>query len=70
MTDRALQVYEYIKWFRSEKGIAPTYRELSKACNIPSTSLVRYYLDQLEREGLIERRAGVARGIVLVGVRG
>lgn len=66
MSERSLAVWQFIQSHRNEKGISPTYREIGKACSIPTTSAVRYTLDILERESIIRRHAGVARGIVLL----
>jgi len=65
MNGRTQQVLEYIRKYRREKGISPTYREIGLACYITSTSGVRYHLDELERNGYITRHPGVPRGIVL-----
>ncbi len=51
---------------RQENGLAsPTIREIAEACNISSTSLVAYYLKQLEDAGHIERAPNRARSIRL-----
>jgi repressor LexA len=66
MSDRAAAVLEFLIQYRADRGVAPTYREIAQACGISSTSVVRYYLDYLERHQYIRRLEGVARGIVLV----
>ena len=68
MDDRTGQVYKFLRSYHKKHGIAPTFREIGQACGINSTSNVRYHLDLLERAGLIERKPGVARGIVVKGV--
>jgi repressor LexA len=65
VTFKAETVLQFIKDYKNERGIAPTYREIGQGCDIRSTSVVRYYLDYLERKGYIKRLDGVARGIVL-----
>ena len=59
------QILEFIKFYKQDKGVSPTFREICAACNIKSTSSVTYYLDRLEKRGDIKRYNHVARGIVL-----
>ena len=65
MNGRTQAVLDFVKQYRTKKGISPSYREIGKGCGITSTSNVRYHLDILERDSLIKRHAGVARGIVV-----
>ena len=65
MNGRTQQILEFVRKYRREKGISPTYREIGLACYITSTSGVRYHLDVLERNGYITRQPGVPRGIAL-----
>jgi SOS-response transcriptional repressor LexA len=60
----AAQVLEYLQ----ACIIPPTHREIMDACKISSTSVVAYYLDELEEAGLIERpgEPGSSRNIVVV----
>ena len=62
-------VYEFLVAFKIEHdGNTPTRREIMEACGITSTSVVNYYLDRLERKGLIEQpRNGASRMIVVTG---
>ena len=48
-----------------EKGYPPSIREIGAQTQISSTSLVNYYLNQLEEMGYIERESNVSRGINL-----
>ena len=55
--------------FRDEHGYPPTIRELVKITGLSSTSIVTYHLRFMEKQGVIERKKGVSRGIkVLVDV--
>lgn len=63
--ERVNLVWEFILKYWAANGLAPTYREIGEACEINSTSLVRYYLDRLQVAGKIERKPGVARGIII-----
>ena len=42
----------------------PTVRDLCKATDTTSTSVVEYYLNQLQKAGYIERERKIARGIL------
>lgn len=53
--------------FHVERGYPPTVRDLCVLCGSPTTSVVQYHLDKLERDGRIRRTPGVARSIVVVG---
>ena len=44
----------------------PTVRDIQKACEISSTSVVDYNLRLLDRDGYLNRRPDVARGIELL----
>jgi repressor LexA len=63
ITDRQNRMKSFIEEYFSEHGYAPTYREIMKNVGIPSLSVVRYNLERLQREGLLERDPRVARGI-------
>ena len=65
MPDRAEEVLNFIKDYKTQRGIAPTYREIGRACGMTSTAVVKSRLDWLERAGFITRYPGVSRGIVL-----
>jgi repressor LexA len=58
-------ILAYIVRFQAEHGAPPTVREIGDHVRIRSTNGVCYHLDLLEREGLILRRKGHARGIQL-----
>jgi repressor LexA len=63
ITDRQTRMKAFIEEYFSEHGYAPSYREIMKSVGIPSLSVVRYNLERLQREGLLERDPRVARGI-------
>jgi repressor LexA len=56
----------FIGQFIREKGYPPSIREIGKACGISSTSVVKYNLNILQREGHIRRDPEVSRGIELI----
>jgi repressor LexA len=61
------RIYEYIRQEVSMRGFPPTIREIGEHFDISSTNGVRYFLDKLEKEGLIRRKSRTARGIEIVG---
>ncbi|PKB80128.1 MAG: repressor LexA [SAR202 cluster bacterium Io17-Chloro-G9] len=63
---RRQQILDFIQEFGVENGIPPTVRDIQKACNISSTSVVDYNLRVLDRDGYLNRRPDVARGIELL----
>jgi repressor LexA len=63
---RRQAVLDYIQQFIAERHYPPTLREIGKGVGITTTSLVKYHLDRLERDGLIGRDAAVPRGLWLV----
>lgn len=50
----------------SDKGYPPSIREIGEQTNITSTSVVNYYLEQLEKWGYIERDRRISRGLRVV----
>ena len=44
-------------------GIPPTMREIMSAANLSSTSVVKYYIDNLVKRGMIRVVPNVSRGI-------
>lgn len=63
ITERQARMKAFIEEYIADHGFAPTYREIMKNVGIPSLSVVRYNLERLQREGLLERSPRVARGI-------
>lgn len=67
---RRQQILEFIQDFIQENGIPPTVRDIQKSCNVSSTSVVDYNLRLLDRDGYLNRRPDVARGIELLDEEG
>ena len=67
---RRQEILVFIQEFIAENGIPPTVRDVQKACNISSTSVVDYNLRILDRDGYLNRRPDVARGIELLDESG
>jgi repressor LexA len=60
---RQRRLYQYITSYQTREGRPPTYAEMQTAVGISSKSLVRYHLDVLIRQGLLDRAPAVARGV-------
>ena len=65
LSDRQKGMLKYIWTYSKENGRPPTIREIGKAVNISSTSVVNYNLTKLTEKGLLERDAEVSRGLRL-----
>ena len=66
LTERQIKILEVLERFQNQNGYPPSIREICDKANISSTSVVNYYLNQLEESGYIERDGRVSRGIRLV----
>jgi repressor LexA len=66
LTDRQKKILEVLERFHTQNGYPPSIREICDKASISSTSVVNYYLDQLEDLGYIERDGRVSRGIRLL----
>lgn len=64
--DRHRKILEVFERFHNQNGYPPSIREIGRLAGITSTSVVNYYLDQLEEAGFIERDRNVSRGIRLL----
>ncbi len=67
---RRQRILDFIQEFIRENGIPPTVRDIQKSCDISSTSVVDYNLRLLDRDGYLNRRPDVARGIELLDEEG
>lgn len=67
LSQRQKNILKFISQFTAENGYPPTIREIGAAVEIPSTSVVNYNLNILEREGFLSRSPDVSRGITLAG---
>jgi DNA-binding Lrp family transcriptional regulator len=53
--ERHQRILAFLQEYQSENKYPPSIREIGESTGITSTSVVNYYLDQLEKKGLIER---------------
>ncbi|HQK04014.1 MAG TPA: FaeA/PapI family transcriptional regulator, partial [Anaerolineaceae bacterium] len=66
MSPRHKKILAFLEEYQQDKGYPPSIREIGDHTQISSTSVVKYYLNQLEEMGYIERRSNVSRGINLI----
>lgn len=66
LTERQKRILEAVERFQTQNGYPPSIREICEKTSISSTSVVNYYLNQLEESGFIERDGRVSRGIRLL----
>jgi repressor LexA len=65
--ERHQKILNFIEEYQRKHKHPPSIREIGEHCDISSTSVVNYYLDQLEKNGHIERDRKISRGVRLTG---
>ena len=63
--ERHQKILGFIQEYQNKHKHPPSIREIGEYCDISSTSVVNYYLDQLEKSGHIERDRKISRGLRL-----
>ena len=66
--ERHQRILDFLQTYQHENKYPPSIREIGLKTGITSTSVVNYYLDQLEKKGLIERDRKISRGVRLLQV--
>jgi repressor LexA len=66
LTDPQIKVLKVIEDYQNSNGFPPSIRDIQDMGKFSSTSVVNYYLEQLEVMGHIKRSGRVSRGIRLV----
>ena len=66
LSERQKRILQVLETFQANSGYPPSIREICEQADISSTSVVNYYLDQLQEMGYIERDGRVSRGIRLL----
>src|SRR5512139_1810157 len=66
LTDPQIKVLKVIEDYQNSNGFPPSIRDIQDMGNFSSTSVVNYYLEQLESMGHIKRSGKVSRGIRLM----
>ena len=63
LTDPEIKVLQILEDYYKKNGYPPSIRNIQEMGKFSSTSVVNYYLNQLETSGYIERSGRVSRGI-------
>ena len=63
LSQRHKRILTFLEDYQVENGFPPSIREIGENTQISSTSVVNYYLNQLEEMEYIERQSNVSRGI-------
>ena len=66
--ERHQKILGFIEEYQNKHKHPPSIREIGLHCDISSTSVVNYYLDQLEKSGHLERDRKISRGLRLSNV--
>jgi len=64
--ERHKKILKFLEKFHADNGYPPSIREIGENTSISSTSVVNYYLNQLQEMNYIERESNVSRGIRLI----
>ena len=63
LTDRQRHILEFVERLITEKGQAPTIREIGEKFGISSTNGVRTHLSALVRKGYLKKSDNISRGL-------
>jgi repressor LexA len=63
LSERHKKIMAFLSQFQDDNGYSPSIREIGDSISVKSTSLVDYYLNQLEEMGYISRDNRVSRSI-------
>ncbi len=63
--ERHQKILDFLQDYQRANRYPPSIREIGEKTGISSTSVVNYYLDQLEKQGFIERDRKISRGVRL-----
>ncbi len=68
--ERHQKILDFLSSYQRANKYPPSIREIGEKTGISSTSVVNYYLDQLEKKGMIERDRKISRGVRVSGPNG
>ncbi|MCJ7518285.1 MAG: transcriptional repressor LexA [Anaerolineaceae bacterium] len=66
LSNRHKKIISFLTEFQEGNGYSPSIREIGESISVRSTSLVDYYLKQLEDLGYISREQHISRSICLI----
>jgi repressor LexA len=64
LSERQLQILEFVQAYAERHGVSPCYREIGDAVGLKSISAVKYQVEQLQDKGFLARRDRMPRTIV------
>ena len=68
MGESHFKILQYLVKFQEDNGYPPSIRQIGESIGVNSTSLVDYYLNQLEEQKYIERDQHTSRSIRIMNV--
>ena len=66
LSERHRKIMEFLGNFQETNGYSPSIRQIGDSINVKSTSLIDYYLNQLQEMGYIDREDRISRSIRVV----
>jgi repressor LexA len=63
LSERHQKIMEFLSNFQDKHGYSPSIRQIGDSIDVKSTSLIDYYLNQLQEMGYIEREGRISRSI-------
>jgi repressor LexA len=63
LSERHRKIVDFLNRFQEQSGYSPSIRQIGDSIGVKSTSLIDYYLNQLQQMGFIERDEHVSRSI-------
>jgi repressor LexA len=63
LSERHRKIMDFLSKFQDQSGYSPSIRQIGDSIGVKSTSLIDYYLNQLQQMGIIERDEHVSRSI-------
>lgn len=63
LSERHRKIMQFLSDFQDKHGYSPSIRQIGDSINVKSTSLIDYYLNQLEEMGYIDRQERISRSI-------
>jgi repressor LexA len=63
LSERHRKIMDFLDRFQEQSGYSPSIRQIGDSIGVKSTSLIDYYLNQLQQMGFIDRDEHVSRSI-------
>lgn len=66
ISDKELQLYQFVKTFLQEYGFPPSQRQIMLGLKYKAVKSVQQLIHQLERKGLLDHHPGMSRTLRIV----